>query len=59
MAPRWLCHGAGQNTSQRSVGSRVSAPHAIEVPITVYGGWCWGWGLNPQPDVYKSPALSY
>lgn len=26
MAPRWLCHGTGQNTSQRSVGSRVSAP---------------------------------
>jgi len=25
----------------------------------VYGGWCWGWGSNPQPDVYKSPALSY
>lgn len=26
MAPRWLCHGTGQNTSQRSVGSKVSAP---------------------------------
>ena len=25
MAPRWLCHGTGQNTSQRSVGSGVGA----------------------------------
>ena len=41
------------------LGAGSVPPHAIEVPITVYGGWCWGWGLNPQPDVYKSPALSY
>lgn len=25
MAPRWLNHGTGQNTSQRSVGSGVGA----------------------------------
>lgn len=58
MAPRWLSHGTGQNTSQRSVGSGVALPHAIEVPITVYGGWSWGWDLNPRPEDYKSTALS-
>lgn len=33
-------------------------PHAIEVPITVYGVWSWGWDLNPRPEDYKSTALS-
>lgn len=60
MAPRWLCVMEQARTLRSGLlGAGSVLPHAIEVPITVYGGWCCGWGLNPQPDVYKSPALSY
>lgn len=58
MAPRWLSHGTGQNTSQRSVGSGVGASSCHRGAITVYGGWSWGWDLNPRPEDYKSTALS-
>ena len=40
------------------LGAGSALPHAIEVPITVYGGWSWGWDLNPRPEDYKSTALS-
>ena len=40
------------------LGAGSVLPHAIEVPITVYGGWSWGWDLNPRPEDYKSTALS-
>ena len=40
------------------LGAGSVPPHAIEVPITVYGGWSWGWDLNPRPEDYKSTALS-
>ena len=59
MAPRWLCHGTGQNTSQRSVGSRVSTPSCHRGADYGVRRVVLGVGLNPQPDGYKSPALSY
>lgn len=40
------------------LGAGSALPHAIEVPITVYGVWSWGWDLNPRPEDYKSTALS-
>lgn len=54
MAPRWLCHGAGQNTSQRSVGSRVSAPSCHRGAD--YGVRRVVLGVGIEPAVWESKA---
>ena len=58
MVPRWLSHGTGQNTSQRSIGSGVGASSCHRGADYGVRRVEPGVDLNPRPEDYKSTALS-